>query len=188
MATSKKAAQQLPRGLDHSVEKRIKEYCYKHGCPEHEFREIIQLALSPIPQTALALMAIKEIKAAVAQAWNHKTYASLSKDKNWKIYHQGTGLNGSKRETWERYYREWVALPSDEKNEEPGYGVVNGIDIFKNFRPWEVFGVDNKTGGRDEILAAYRRLSMKYHPDTGGDSAIFQQLTKMKDSLMALFD
>jgi hypothetical protein len=188
MTSSKKAKAQSPRGIDSFIEKRIKNYCLTHGCPEQGLREIVQLALSPSAATALGSMALKDIKAAVALSWKHNTYQSLSKDKNWKAYHQGTGMNASKRETWEKYYREWVSLPDDEQNEPQGYGVINGIDIFKNFRPWEVFGVDNKTGGREDILKAYRRLSMKYHPDSGGDPAIFQQLTTMKDSLMALFD
>lgn len=188
MATSKKPRVLSPRGIDSGIEKQVKTYCSKYGCPEDELKEIIRLALLPDSETALASMALKDIKMAVAASWKHGTYTGLSKDKNWLAYHKGTGLNASKRDTWERYYREWVALPPDEQDEEQGYGVINGIDIFKNFRPWEVFGVDNKTGDRDAVLTAYRRLCLKYHPDSGGDSAVFQQLTKMKDSLMALFD
>jgi hypothetical protein len=135
-------------------------------------------------------MTIVQIKAAVASGWGKSSYKDLAKDPDWKIYHKGKGLNGQLRSTWEYYYREWVGLPGDERQLPDGYGVINGIDIFKNFRPWEVFGVDRKTGTKEDIQSAFKSLAMKYHPDTGkdgGDRKILERLTEMRDSLMVIF-
>ena len=68
---------------------------------------------------------------------------------------------------------------------------MNGIDIFKNFRPWEVFKVDKKSGTKEDIQRAFKKLSFKYHPDTGpngGDRSIFEKLKEMRDSLLVIFN
>ncbi len=179
-----------PRGIDESTLGKVQEFCRIHNCPEKEVIELLKFALSPPPLT-LQEMAIKEIKTAVATAWNKENYTQLKDDPEWKIYHKNTGLSATKRLTWEHYFREWVELPEAEKNLKGGYGVVNGIDIFKNFRPWEVFKVDKKSGTKEDIQRAFKKLSFKYHPDTGpngGDRSIFEKLKEMRDSLLVIFN
>lgn len=187
---AKRNTKAQPRGLDRSVQAQIEIFCEQHHCPAREVIALIELALAPSPETALSLMALKDIKSAVAKSWGKASYFELSKDADWKIYHSNTGLKGQLRSTWEHYYREWVALPEDERQSTASYGVINGIDIFKNFRPWEVFGVDKKNGTKEQILSAYKMLAKQYHPDTGadgGDRKIFEKLTEMRDSLMIIF-
>jgi len=42
---------------------------------------------------------------------------------------------------------------------------------------WETLGVDH-TANNEEIKRAYRALARQYHPDAGGDAAMFDQVTK----------
>lgn len=168
----------------------ITAFCQDHQCDPAEIIRIIELALSPPEQEALAAMTLPQIKSAVAKSWGKSDYKDLAKDSDWVSYHKNQGLNAQLRTTWEHYYREWVALPSDEKGLKGGYGVINGIDIFKNFRPWEVFGINRQTATKDDIQSAYKSLAKIYHPDTGkdgGDRKIFEKLTEMRDSLMIAF-
>ena len=179
-----------PRGIDSSTLGKIQDFCNVHNCPEDKVIELIKFALSPPPLT-LVEMPLKDIKTAVAIAWNKTNYTQLKEDQEWKIYHKNTGLSAAKRLTWEHYFREWVELPGEEKNLTSGYGVINGIDIFKNFRPWEVFNVDKNTGTKQDIQSAFKKLSFKYHPDTGyngGDRNIFEKLKEMRDSLLVIFN
>jgi hypothetical protein len=188
MASEKTKAQ--PRGIDPSVQAKIESFCRRYHCPPSAVIELIELALKPSAEIALSLMTLSNIKAAVAKSWGKKSYAELTKDADWKIYHGNSGLKGQLRSTWEHYYREWVALPSDERQHTADYGIINGIDIFKNFRPWEVFGINKENGTREEVLTAYKTLAKQYHPDTGkngGDRRIFEKLTEMRDSLMIIF-
>ena len=185
----KKKAKRDPRGFDEVVLKHLEEFCLKYNCPSEETKDLIKLALSPRPKR-LDEMSIAEIKLAVANSWKKETYALLSKDSEWKTYHLMTEMNGRLRTTWENYYREWVAFPENERNLKEGYGVINGVDVFKNFRPWEVFNIDKKSATKEQVRLAFSKLSFKYHPDTGKDHAdelIFQKLLEMRDSLLIIF-
>ena len=179
-----------PRGIDESTLEKIQEFCDVHNCPKNEIIELIKFALSP-PPLALEEMPVKDIKTAIAISWNKANYDELKGDAEWKLYHKSTGLNASRRNTWEHYFREWVDLPETEKSLKAGYGVINGIDIFKNFRPWEIFDVDKEIGTKADIQTAFKKLSIKYHPDTGvngGDRNIFEKLKEMRDSLLVIFN
>jgi len=47
----------------------------------------------------------------------------------------------------------------------------------KSLNPWEILGL--KEGASDkEIKKAFRRLAKEYHPDKGGDAAIFAQVSR----------
>ena len=99
-------------------------------------------------------MSISQIKQKVSNSWGKANYKELKKDKGWMQYHKSSGLNGSLRKTWEIYYREWVNLPADEKNLPSRKNVINGIDIFQNFRPWEAFNLDRKTATKEDVKNA----------------------------------
>jgi len=191
---SKKSSALTPRGIDAEVNKRIQEFCEKNNCQSEEVIDLIKFALEPaLPKepTDPDEMTVAQIKNKVAKAWGKTNYLQLSKDPDWNIYHKKTGLNGRLRETWTSYFREWVGFPNNERNLKPAYGVVNGIDIFKNFRPWEVFEVNRKTATKDQIQAAFRKLSMKYHPDktpNPKDRDVFEKLVEMRDSIIAVFE
>jgi hypothetical protein len=128
---------------------------------------------------------IGELKAAVCQAFNCPDYKTLKKNKAFKLATAGRGFNFTYKEPWLILYREWVRVPENERNE-IGPTTVNGIDVLKNFRPWQVFQLDPKTATTDDINAAFRQLAKKHHPDSGGDRRVFEELQKMRDSLLLL--
>ncbi|MGF1569020.1 MAG: J domain-containing protein [Nodosilinea sp.] len=128
---------------------------------------------------------LNELKEAVCQAFNCSDYKSLKKNKAFKLATAGRGFNFSYKEPWLTLYREWVRVPENERNE-IGPNTINGIDVLKNFRPWQVFQLDPKTATADDINSAFRQLAKKHHPDAGGDRKVFEELQKMRDSLLLL--
>jgi DnaJ-class molecular chaperone len=44
------------------------------------------------------------------------------------------------------------------------------------------------TAGKDEVKVAYRELAHKYHPDKGGNVALFRQATEAKNRCMAYLE
>ena len=183
-----------PRGLNHSsVQDLIQTINSTYNCPVRELESLINLALSPLvggEPSCVSEMSLVQMKEKIAIAWGQSSYAELQKDKEWRHYHKSTKMNGRLRETWLVHYREWVKLPDDELNLSDANNVVNGINIFQNFRPWEVFALDKKTASVDDVKKAFRMLSIKYHPDTssnGGNIEVLNKLMDMRDSLLLSF-
>lgn len=133
-----------------------------------------------------AELKIQELKQAVVKAFGCKNYEALKKNNNFNFYIKSEGLKLNLKSSWKKIYREWVAIPDSEKND-IGHGCINGIDIFKNFRPWEVFGLNPQTATPEDIKKAFRQLAMEYHPDKGGNRQILERLKHMRDSLLAAF-
>jgi len=130
---------------------------------------------------------VNEIKQAIYKRFNVRNTDELKKSVQFKMATDGMDkLNLNKKETWEMFYRKWIDILPNEIDEEV-YGCINGIDIFKYFRPWQVFNLDSKTATSDDIKTAFRQLSKIYHPDNQetGDRKIFERLTQMYDSLIA---
>jgi preprotein translocase subunit Sec63 len=131
-------------------------------------------------------MKLLEIKQAVYKRFNVKNTNELKNSSQFKIACDGMGeLNLSKKDTWELLYRKWIGILPSEVNEE-GYGCINGINIFKYFRPWQVFNLDSKVATRKDIKKAFHQLSKVYHPDNleTGDATIFSRLDLMYKSLV----
>lgn len=114
-----------------------------------------------------------------------------------------------------KLYRSNVGvIPNDPANAPGVRGVVNGINVFHNFRPWNVFGVNpqdpkysvpkNLKGAErkkaeaaalkartQDVKKAYRQLALKYHPDNSdgtGDREVFERLDKYYKSVTATFE
>ncbi len=134
------------------------------------------------PKTKERTMA--ELQAAVVAAFGCNDLKELKKHEAFKLAIVGRDLNLRKKDGWLVLYREWVGVPESERHEE-GPHCINGIDVLKNFRPWHVFDLDSKTATTDDINRAYRQLVKEHHPDHGGDREVFEQLQKMRDSLLA---
>ena len=168
----------------------IQSISRKYNCPKATLEKLVKLAFLPAEENQLSNMTINQIKQKIAISWGAKSYNELKKDKGWIRYHKSTQLNGSLRKTWEIYYREWVNLPQDENNLPCSQNVINGIDIFQNFRPWEVFNLDRKTASAEDVKSAFRHLSKRYHPDTAKHQAnpdVLNKLIEMRDSLLICF-
>ncbi|MEB3121455.1 MAG: DnaJ domain-containing protein [Snowella sp.] len=135
------------------------------------------------PQKSLTLQQLKE---AIYKYFEVENTDQLKKSDRFKMATNGMEkLNFSKKETWEMFYRKWIDILPEEQNQE-GYGCINGIDIFKYSRPWQIFALDRKTATEEDLKKAYHRLSKIYHPDNQetGDREIFERLDKMYKSLI----
>lgn len=124
-------------------------------------------------------LSLAEMRRAVRQALRSggiKTRAQFEK---------AYGKPPTTRSGWERLYKENVSTPQSERNRRGRPGVINGIDIQKNFRPWAVFGLNPKTATRADVQAAFRQLAKQNHPDVGGRRKDFERLQKMRDSMLA---
>lgn len=132
-------------------------------------------------------LSMKELKEAVYGYFDVKGTPTLKKSNSFKMATDGMeSLNLSKKDSWETLYRKFIGILPNEEEEE-GYGCINGIDIFKYFRPWQVFGLDPKLATAADIKKAYHDLSKQYHPDASktGDAEIFDRINTMYQSISA---
>ncbi|MBU6251221.1 MAG: J domain-containing protein [Cyanobacteria bacterium REEB417] len=102
-----------------------------------------------------------------------------------KQFEKAYGKPPTTRGGWEKLYRENVALQQSERNRKARPGVINGVDIHKNYRPWQVFGLNPKTATRADVEAAFRRVAKQVHPDAGGRRRDFERVKKLRDSVLA---
>jgi DnaJ domain len=138
----------------------------------------------PSPAKALSIAALK---VAIYQRFAVDSTPSLRKSKNFAMAIDGMGsLNFAVKETWEKLYRQCIGVLPNEASEE-GENCINGVDIFKYFRPWQVFGLNGKTATAEDIKTAYRNLSRVYHPDNRetGNAAVFDRINTMYQSISA---
>ncbi|WP_404785663.1 J domain-containing protein [Altericista sp. CCNU0014] len=184
-----------------AIETKVQELVAQHGYDAQillDFVEFIQSQPKPRKntqkpsnkksttkaKTSKKDLTVNELQAAVAAAFNCADVKALKKQEAFKLATDGRELNLRTREAWLILYREWVGVPENERHEE-GPNCINGIDVLKNFRPWHVFGLNSKTATADDINSAFRKLAKQYHPDLGGDRLVFEQLQKMRDSILA---
>lgn len=132
-------------------------------------------------------LTINQLKRAIYDHFGVNSTSELKRSNAFKMATDGMGkLNYSYKATWEQLYRKLIGVLPHETQEE-GYGCINGIDIFKYFQPWKVFGLDPKTATKEDIKQAYHNLSKIYHPDSSksGDDKIFNRINTMYRSLVA---
>jgi hypothetical protein len=89
------------------------------------------------------------------------------------------------RGEWEQIYKTLVRVPDYTRGQKQRRGMVNGIDIHRDFRPWAVFGLNPKTATAQDVRNRFRKLAIKVHPDTGGSARDFERLKQMRDSMLA---
>ena len=178
--SSSKKAKRKPANIN-QVKARVRELAKQDGYDELillEFAEFVHGGkFKPMEPS------INELKEEIFQAFGCKDLKELRNNKTFKLATAGRKLNFSKKEDILTLYREWVKVPESERND-IGSTSINGIDVLKNFRPWQVFQLDPKTATTDDINAAFRELSKKHHPDVGGNREVFEKLQKMRDSLL----
>lgn len=162
-----------------------------------------------------APLPIRDVKSAVLDAFGVKTSEALRKSNSFRMFsngwmHRSTGesLDLKNPEHWKQLYRDRVGVLPDERFD-AGKNAINGVDVTKYYRPWDVFGINpldkkydpplkglkgsQRKAAKDaaekaliaDIKKAYNALAQKYHPDKGGDPVVFSILTKMKNSLTA---
>lgn len=156
-----------------------------------ELEKLVNLTIKEVNRqknlsTLQKSLALRQLKEAIYKYFEVENTDQLKKSDRFKMATNGMEkLDFSKKETWEMFYRKWIDILPEEQNQE-GYGCINGIDIFKYSRPWQIFGLDGKTATEEDLKKAYYRLSKIYHPDNQetGDREIFERLDKMYKSLI----
>lgn len=157
-----------------------------------ELEKLVDLTINEvnkrkIQSTLQKSLTLSQLKEAIYRRFEVKDTNELKNSERFKMATDGMRkLNFSQKETWEILYRKWIDVLPNELNQE-GYGCINGIDIFKYNKPWQVFGLDGKSATEEDLKKAYRQLSKIYHPDNQetGDRKIFERIEKMYKSLMA---
>jgi hypothetical protein len=167
-------------GYDAQVLLDFVEFIQKQPKPRKSNRKSVDKKTS----TKIKSPTLGELQISVAKAFDCTDVKALKKHEAFKLATNGRELNLRTKDAWLILYREWVGVPENERHEE-GPSCINGIDVLKNFRPWHVFDLDSKTATAEDINAAFRKLAKQYHPDLGGDSEVFEQLQKMRDSILA---
>lgn len=156
---------------------------------KESWKKLYRQCIGKLPETTSSTrqhLNIDNLKQAIYNYFDVKDTKELKKSKRFQMATDGMEkLNLSQKESWKILYRKWIGILPDEQNEE-GRGCINGIDIFKYSRPWQVFDLDPKTSSVEDVKRAYRRLSKIYHPDNSktGDREIFERLEKMYRSLV----
>ncbi|MBP0021952.1 MAG: J domain-containing protein [Cyanobacteria bacterium SBLK] len=131
-------------------------------------------------------LTMKALKAAVYEYFDVRSTTELRRSGRFQLATNDLEkFNLGHKKTWEMFYRKYVGILPDERDER-GPDCINGLNIFKYFRPWDVFGLDPQVASDEEVKGAYRRLAKIYHPDVPetGDARIFDRLTVMYESLM----
>ena len=132
-------------------------------------------------------LSMNQLKDAVLNYFEVKNTTALRKSGAFKMATDGMDkLNLRLKESWETLYRQFVGVLPGEGSQ-VGDTCINGIDIFKYFQPWKVFGLDAKTASDEDIKRAYRSLSKQYHPDNtqSGNSRMFDRINSMYQSISA---
>lgn len=158
-------------GINSSILEQFAAFVLQQGKPSQRRRK----PKGPQP------LKMAEVKKAVFDYFKVKNTKALRQSSEFKLATDGLdGLNLQKKDSWEVLYRQFVGVLPHEQGEE-GADCINGINIFKYFRPWQVFGLDSKTATEAEIKSAYRELSKKYHPDNPemGNPKIFDRINTM---------
>lgn len=118
-----------------------------------------------------------------------KTVKQLEKDSLFKLATADNPIDLNDNASIRTLYRRTVGRPADEMNPAPGPGVVNGINVMRNFLPWQTFGIDKpSTATRQDLKSGFRKVAKEHHPDVGGDRVVFERLRHMYDSLDAMFE
>jgi hypothetical protein len=175
----------MPNAIESKIQELVGQYGYDAEVLQ-AFADFVQSQPKPRKRKSAKPKAptVAELKSSVFAAFDCKNLTELKKHEAFRLATAGRELNFRSKDGWLVLYREWVGVPENERREE-GPTCINGIDVLKNFRPWHVFSLDSKTATTEDINSAFRQLAKQYHPDVGGDRAVFEQLQKMRDSLLA---
>lgn len=140
-------------------------------------------------------LSVGQLRKEVADYFNEKSADDLPKS---NMYQMGSRMLRQKWESenpgqkWsldnpsalETLYRKYVDILPNERNS-TGPTSINGVDVMKYFRPYQVFGLDPKTATKEDKKRAYRKLAQKYHPDNQetGNREMFERIENMYKSI-----
>lgn len=166
------------------VRAKIRELALEYRYDEQvlrQFAEFVNGGAFPIVEPSM-----KELKDAVFAEFKCTSYKELKKNDAFQLYVEEHNLKMNRKASWLQVYRKFVGLPDSERNAVSNTS-INGIDVLRNFLPWQVFALDPKTTTVDDIKSAFNQLAKEHHPDHGGNPEVFQKLKTMRDSLLAAY-
>lgn len=136
------------------------------------------------PDTKRKKVKMSDLKRGLVEGYGAKSWQELKKDPMFQEEVAGLGVKLNTQEGLRKLYRRHKGRPDDEQNPDKNRpGVINGVDVKRNFLPYKAFGLDPKTATKGDIKKAFRKLSKKHHPDVGGDREVFERLQKMRASI-----
>jgi len=152
-----------------------------------EFAEFViknSLSEKKPKQTKTKELKLDKIKQAIYKYFEVSSTPELKKSGEFSLATRDMKLNLGQKESWKVLYREFIDILPEEDGEQ-GIDCINGINIFKYFHPWRVFGLNGKAATEEDIKNAYRRLSKIYHPDNKetGNAKIFDRINLMYRSI-----
>jgi hypothetical protein len=167
------------------IQRIVSDYQYERGVLLDFASFVVQKNQTDAKRNKKQKLSINEIKKKIYEYFEVTDTDALKKSGLFQLSVSGMeNINLSKKETWEQLYRKFIGILPGEENE-TGYGCINGINIFKYNRPWQVFDLDPNKATTEDIKSAYRKLSKIYHPDIPetGNQEIFERLTNFYKSL-----
>lgn len=176
--------------LSADITKEIQRLALLHGYSETHLEQFAKFVIThkttkskaaPKKQKAFKLAEVKE---SIYKYFAVSDTPELKASGEFQLATRDMKLNLSKKESWETLYREFVGILPDEEGE-IGKDCINGINIFKYFKPWRVFDLDGTTATEEDIKKNYRYLSKVYHPDNPetGDARVFDRINQMYRSI-----
>ena len=175
------------KSLNPTILNRIASLSKAESIDAHLLEQFAQFVLENQKAKQPKPLSMSKLKAAVLAHFEVKNTTALRKSGAFKMATDGIDdLNLRLKSSWETLYRQFVGVLPGESSE-VGDTCINGIDIFKYFQPWKVFGLDAETASDEDVKRAYRNLSKQYHPDNSksGNSRIFDRINTMYQSISA---
>lgn len=180
--------------LSADITEEIKRLVTLYGYSEAHLEEFARFVLTHKPSKAKSkakatpkkqkALKLPEIKEAIYEYFAVGSTPELKESGEFQLATRDMELNLGKKESWEQLYRDFIGILPNEANE-TGKDCINGINIFKYFKPWRVFDLDGTTATEEQIKSAYRNLSKIYHPDNPqtGDAKVFDRINQMYRSI-----
>lgn len=175
------------KSINPTILDRIKTLSREEGIDAYLLEELALFVIDNQKAKRPKPLPMKALKDAVFKHFEVKNTTALRRNSGFKMATDGMEkLNLRLKQSWETLYRKFVGVLPGESSE-IGDSCINGIDIFKYFQPWKVFGLDPKNASSEDIKKAYRNLSKQYHPDNkdSGDSRVFDRINSMYQSISA---
>ena len=175
------------------IQNEIERLVSLHGYNAEHLEEFAQFVIAKKPTKSkttskkpkkVPALKLNEVKEAVYKYFAVSGTPELKESGEFQLATRDMELNLSKKESWEKLYRDFIGILPHEANE-TGKDCINGINIFKYFKPWQVFGLDGAIATEEQIKSAYRNLSKVYHPDNPetGNAKVFDRINTMYRSI-----
>jgi DnaJ domain len=170
--------------LNEKINEKISQIALEHSIAIDILEDFANFVIKNHKIKPIKPLSLSQLKESVCKYFQVKGTPALKKDGSYQMATEGMNLNLGLKESWEILYRKFIGLLPHEEGEK-GADCINGINIFKYFMPWRVFGLDPQSASDQDIKNSYRNLSKIYHPDNPetGNARIFDRVNSMYQSI-----